>query len=125
MKRVIISFCILSAMIGLGIFFDIRVSSECNKLIKLVELTQESMDSGNKEEALAHIRNFKSEWDSFYKEALCIVRGDKLSEIDNCYVRIFPLIESDNDEFSAELSELKNMLIRTKESEIPTILNIL
>ena len=125
MKRAIISICILSARIGLGIFFNIKVSSECKKLIGLVELAQQSMDSGNTEEAIKYIGDFKAEWDSFYNIALCIVRGDKLSEIDNCYIRIVPLIESDNDEFSAELSELKNMLIRTRESEFPTILNIL
>ena len=55
MKRVIISICILSAMIGLGIFFNIKVSSECKKLIGLVELAQQSMDSGNTEEAIKYI----------------------------------------------------------------------
>lgn len=125
MKRVIISIFILSAMIGIGIFFNIKVSSECKKLIGLVDMTQKSMDSDNTEEAMKYIGDFKSEWDSFYNEALFIIRGDRLFEIDNCYVRIVPLIESDNDELSAELSELKNLLVRTRESEFPTIFNIL
>lgn len=125
MKRVIISVCILSAMISLGVLFNIRISAECKKLIGFVELTEKSMDSENTEQAFLYMQDFKDEWDSFYNEALFILRGDRLSDIDSCYVRIIPLIKTDNDELSAELAELKNLLVRTKESEFPSIFNIL
>lgn len=125
MKRVVISVCILSAMIGLGILFNIKISAECKKLIGFVELAQKSMDSESREQAFLYMQDFQNEWDSFYNEALFIIRGDRLSEIDSCYIRIVPLIKSDNDEVTAELSELKNLLVRTRESEFPTIFNIL
>ncbi len=124
MKRVIISVCILTAMIALSVFYNIRISVECNKLIELVELTQQSTDMNDKSQALRYAGDFESEWESFHRESIFMIRGDKLSEIENCYIRIIPLIESDNDELSAELAELKNILIHIKASEMPTIYNI-
>lgn len=122
MKRVIISISILTAMVSLGIFFNIRISVRCNELIELTELIQENIE--NKSEALEYAGQFDSEWESFHHESIFIIRGDRLSEIENCYIRIIPLIETDNDELSAELAELKSILIHTKASEIPNIYNI-
>lgn len=124
MKRVRISAGILMAMIALGIFFNFRISKGCEKLIELTELTEQAADSNDNEKALEYAREFESEWDSFHNEAIFMIKGEKLSEIDNCYIRIVPLIESDNDELSAELAELKNILIHTKKSELPIIYNI-
>lgn len=122
MKRVIISISILTAMVSLAIFFNVRISVRCNELIELTELIQENIE--NKSEALEYAGQFDSEWESFHHESIFIIRGDRLSEIENCYIRIIPLIETDNDELSAELAELKNILIHTKASEIPNIYNI-
>ncbi|MDE5946261.1 MAG: DUF4363 family protein [Oscillospiraceae bacterium] len=124
MKRVRISFCILLAMIGLSIFFNIRTSANCKKLINLVELTETEVNSGNNKKALEYAVEFNEKWEKFHNEAIFMIRGDKLSEIENCYIRIIPLIEMENDELSAELAELKNILIHFNKSEIPTIYNI-
>ena len=84
MKRVIISISILIAMVSLGIFFNIRISVRCNELIELTELIQENIE--NKSEALEYARQFDSEWESFHHESIFIIRGDRLSEIENCYI---------------------------------------
>lgn len=124
MKRVRISFCILLAMIGLSIFFNIRTSKNCKKLISLVELTETEVNSGNNTKALEYAVEFSEKWEKFHNEAIFMIRGDKLTEIENCYIRIIPLIEMENDELSAELAELKNILIHFNRSEIPNIYNI-
>jgi len=124
MKRFRISVCILASMIALSVFINFRISSRCNELISLVELTEESVSADNLGTALEYAREFERKWESFHHETIFFIRGDKISEIENCYIRIVPLIEADNDELSAELAELKNMLIHTKISELPTFYNI-
>lgn len=124
MKRVRISFCILLTMIGLSIFFNIRTSKNCKKLISLVELTETEVNSGNNKKAFEYAVEFSEKWEEFHNEAIFMIRGDKLAEIENCYIRIIPLIKMENDELSAELAELKNILIHFNKSEIPNIYNI-
>lgn len=124
MKRVIISCCILLAMISLGVLFNIRVSGHCEELIDLVEHTQECVSNDDNEKALEYAWEFENKWELFHNEAVFMIRGDKISEIENCYIRIIPLIEEDNDELPAELAELRNILIHTKISELPTFYNI-
>lgn len=125
MKRIRISAGILALMIALSVFFNYRVTKQCEKLINLVELTEESVNSDDNLKALQYAEEFTEKWKRFRNEGAVMVRGDKISDVESCYIKIIPLLETENDELFAQLAELKNILIRIKTSELPTIYNIL
>lgn len=125
MKRVRISVGILLLMIGISVFFNYRISVNCDKLIEIVETVEDNVRNNNKSEALENAYQFEESFTDFHTESLMMIRGDKLSEVENCYVRIVPLIETDNNELLPELIELKNILIHLKKSELPMLSNIL
>ena len=125
MKRVRISIGILLLMIGISVFFNYRISVNCDKLIEIVETVEDDIKNNNKSGALENAYQFEKAFADFHTESLIMIRGDKLSEVENCYVRIVPLIEADNDELLPELVELKNILIHLKKSEMPILSNIL
>ncbi|MGN0580776.1 MAG: DUF4363 family protein [Ruminococcus sp.] len=121
MTRMKISAGILAALTIICIGFGIYIRLRCNKLIGMIDETYTYAIAGDTENVSGSAAEFAEKWSDFHNFAHIIVRSDKLSEIEAKAARIAPLAESDCDELTAEISELKKLVIQLRDGEIPSL----
>lgn len=119
MTRLKISICILAALIGVSVFSGVSINKSCTELIELTEQLHGHIDAKRTSDAEKTAGEFLKTWRKFRKYAAVMIKSDKLSEIDSTGSRIIYLIESDSDEVSAEVAELRGMLELLLDGEKP------
>ena len=123
--RIKISMGILALMVvfsGLSGFF---VHKNCAELVSEIATIEKFVSDGDLESAEKSAKLLEKNWNRFSKAAVLFVRSDKLTEAESTVSRIIPLIQTDCDELTAELSELKSRIIHISDSEKIHIRNIL
>lgn len=125
MTRIKISCGILLLIIIMGISGYFLLKHEVNEVIDNIDKTQALSDEGRIDEALAAADLLLKDWDKFHTYASVFVNNNKISPAQISISRIKPLIESGNDELSAEYETARSALKWIIESEIPRLTNIL
>ena len=124
MKRVIICFVIIGAIIAVGIFSCTVVASKNNRLYGHVEsVLSEYATDGDTEAAISELERFFCE--DYAPPLSVIVNDEMLSDIAAVICRLRPMLESDCDEFASECEVIKAGAAKILRSEMPTFLRIL
>lgn len=120
MTRIGISIGIISALVTACTASGIYLCRQCGKMITLIDSAYSAAVEGDTEKTSELAAEFSEEWHDFCELAHIAVRSDKLSEIESKAARVSPLAESDCDELTAELSELKRLVVQLRDGEMPT-----
>ena len=121
MTRVKISLGILAAIIAVSIFSGVWVNRKCLKMINDTNRIAEFIEADDMENARSTAENLESEWNSFYKTASVILRGEKLTEAERIVFRIENMIKYEKKEIIPQISELLMLFDNIRKSEIPSL----
>ena len=124
MTRVKISAAILFLLIGMSIFSSTWVNRRCDAMLSEVDMIHELEENGDIGLAAENARRLNAHWESFRGIASVLLKYDKLVEIDRLCSRIVHLAENEEDEMTAELSELRDMLEMLKSGETPLLTSV-
>ena len=124
MTRVSVSGAILLLLIGVSIFSGIWVKCRCDVILSEINVIYDLEEMGDTSGAADKARQMNEDWDSFRKKASVLLKYDKLVEIDRLCSRIEHLTENEEDEMTAELSELRHMLEMLKSGETPLVTSV-
>ena len=124
MTRVSVSGAILLLLIGVSIFSGIWVKCRCDVILSEINVIYDLEEMGDTSGAADKARQMNEDWDSFRKKASVLLKYDKLVEIDRLCSRIEHLTENEEDEMTAELSELQHMLEMLKSGETPLVTSV-
>ena len=123
--RIKISIVILAIMVIFGCFSGLFIHKKCSELVNAITIIEKSVSDGDLESAENKAKSLEKKWSQFSQTAVLFVRSDKLTEAESTISRIIPLIQTDCDELSAELSELKSRIQHISDSEKIHLRNIL
>ena len=125
MKRVKMCCFILVFLVfvSLGALWVINFNCQSleNQIIEIQQLNE------NKKTTLAleKTEQLNRSWNTTYKVLSCLVRHEKLSDINSSIARIKPYLESNNDELDSELNSALFQIDLLRKTEIPYLHNIL
>jgi len=121
MTRVKISGAILLLLIGVSIFSSLWVNRRCDAMLSQIDVICGLEENGDISGAAEKAREINDEWEHFREWASVLLKYDKLVEIDRLCSRIVHLAENEEDEMTAELAELRDMLEMLKSGETPLL----
>ena len=124
MTRVSVSGAILLLLIGVSIFSGIWVNCRCDVILSEINVIYDLEEMGDTSGAADKARQMNEDWESFRKKASVLLKYDKLVEIDRLCSRIVHLAENEEDEMTAELAELRDMLEMLKSGETPLVTSV-
>ncbi len=124
MTRIKISAGILLFMLCMSIFTGVWLNSRCTDMIERSDRIGELYSQGRSEEALAEAEKLEKEWADFRKAGSLMVKNNKLAEIDRVCTRISYYAGNDSQELMPEIIELRNMLDKLREGEIPKLTTV-
>lgn len=119
MTRVKISGAILLLLIGVSIFSSLWVNRRCDAMLSQIDVICGLEENGDISGVAEKAREINDEWERFREWASVLLKYDKLVEIDRLCSRIVHLAENEEDEMTAELAELRDMLEMLKSGETP------
>lgn len=117
MKRVIISSILLGAVLIWSLAGGRLLCTTADSLIADIDRIEQLYNSGSKSEALELSKAFSEKWNKSEKLLALMVHDEKIGNLNFSAAKITPLIESDNDELTAELQNIRHQLERIKQSE--------
>lgn len=119
MKRVVISFCLLSAIVIYSFTGTFFIRKENNRLISLLDEIQVCYESKDINGALIKANELDKEWELYERKMSMIVRDEKLNNLGMAVARITPYISNENEEFNAELKNIYHQIYMIYHSEFP------
>ena len=119
MTRVKISGAILLLLISISVFSSIWVNRRCDDILSEINVIYYLEEMGDISGAAEKARQMNADWENFRESASVLLKYDKLVEIDRLCSRIVHLAENEEDEMTAELAELRDMLEMLKSGETP------
>lgn len=125
MTRVRISLGVLLLLVVTSTFTSLWVNRRCGAMLDDINKLGIIAENGYSEELAGLAEKLNEEWESFRSRASVLVKYDKLVEIDRLCSRIVQLSDEDNEEFTAELAELRDMLEMLKSGETPQLSSVL
>ncbi len=125
MNRVIMSVCLMLAIIFYSTASAFIIGHENNKLISVIDEISAYSEKGDSEKAVAAAELLSLEWYKYERRMSVLVRDDKLNTISASVARIKPYIEEANDELDAELQNISRHLTIIYRTELPMWYNIL
>lgn len=123
--RIKISITILAAMVIFSSLSGWFIHNRCGRIVENLTEIENLIAEGDYENAEKSAKSLEKYWNRFSNAAVMFVRSDKLTEAESNFSRIIPLIQTENDELSAELSELKDRIQHISDSEKILLRNIL
>lgn len=117
MKRMIISSVLLCAVLIWSLVGGRLLCSSADELISDIDEIEQLYSSGRKTEALELSKDFSKKWNKSEKLLSLMVHDEKIGSLNFSAAKITPLIETDNDELTAELQNIRHQLERLKRSE--------
>lgn len=105
MTRFRISLAILLVLLGISIGSMAAVRYSGNAVLEAVQQVSETASP-----TAAQCKAVETAWEKAEPWLLLSVRRDKLMDTSNAVYRLKPLLESDCDEFTAELKDLQSNL---------------
>ena len=124
MTRVKISAAILLMLVGISVFSSIWVNHSCDAMLSEIDIIHELEGKGDISAAADRARAMNADWESFREKASVILKYDRLIEIDRLCSRIVFLTENEEDEMTAELAELRDMMEMLKSGETPLLTSV-
>ena len=124
MTRVKISAAILLLLVGISVFSSIWVNRSCDDMLSEIDIIYDLAENGDNHKAAVNARKMNANWESFREKASVLLKYDKLVEIDRLCSRIVHLAENEEDEMTAELAELRDMLEMLKSGETPHLTSV-
>ena len=106
-------------LIGVSIFSSLWVNRRCDAMLSQIDVICVLEENGDISGAAEKAREINYEWERFREWASVMLKYDKLVEIDRLCSRIVHLAENEEDEMTAELAELRDMLEMLKSGETP------
>jgi hypothetical protein len=125
MTRVRISLGVLLLLVVTSTFTSLWVNRRCGAMLDDINKLGIIAENGYSEELAVLVEKLNEEWESFRSRASVLVKYDKLVEIDCLCSRIVQLSDEYNEEFTAELAELRDMLEMLKSGETPQLSSVL
>ena len=104
MKRIIISVCIIAAIIAAGCSAIVYIGAQNSKLYGELELVEKAYAEGD---ASGQIAQFESFFEGYAKRLSCIVGEEALLRAAESAARLESLYQSGSDEFLAECGQLR------------------
>ncbi|MBQ8514129.1 MAG: DUF4363 family protein [Ruminococcus sp.] len=124
MTRVKIAIVILSLLILMSIGSVLMVHYACNRVMTVLEQVQHAADREDTEQLGTLCDAAYERWEDIQWMLMCTVSHEKLTLTDQAFCRLRPLLDTDCDEFEAELSTVYTMLLHIKQGETPYLTNI-
>lgn len=125
MKRVILAFCLIGAVMAYSAAAVLIIRSESRELIAVTDEIIGYNKSGDSEKASEAAVKLNEKWHKFERSMSVFVRDDKLNNLSASVARVEPYIQSANDELEAELQNVRRQLTLIYRSELPAWYNIL
>ena len=117
MKRMIFSSVLLGAVLIWSLIGGRLLCTTADSLIADIDKIEQLYNSGRKTEALELSKDFSNKWNDSEKLLSLMVHDEKIGSLNFSAAKITPLIETDNDELTAELQNIRHQLERIKQSE--------
>lgn len=124
MTRVKVSASILLLLVGISVFSSIWVNRSCDDILGKIDIIYALAENGDNYNAGVNARKMNADWESFREKASVLLKYDKLVEIDRLCSRIVHLAENEEDEMTAELAELRDMIEMLKSGETPLFTSV-
>lgn len=124
MARIKLSLVIIILITVGSILSTYTVQRKYHKLLTMIEKSQELVEDGKQEEAVAEADKIIEYWDKLHKGSNIFVRSDKIADIHSSIARIKPYIVEESEDINAEFESLKEMVRWLYESEMPYPSNI-
>ncbi|MBQ8823680.1 MAG: DUF4363 family protein [Ruminococcus sp.] len=125
MTRLKISIGILIFLVLLSTFSAVSSKKICNELYTQLEQIEETAEKNNTDEAIKLCSTLQETWHNKKNFLIFTIRRDKLLNTEESIQKLQSMLESDCDEFTAEIESIKLMLDYIVKEEIPSIKNIL
>ena len=125
MRRVKFCCVILLIIIVLSSFSLYIINKSCDNLTDEIHQIQELYQKKDTKSALEKTEELNLSWEKTYKLLSCLVKHEKLSEINSSIARFRPFIENGNDELTAEFGSALYQIDLLCETEFPYLHNIL
>lgn len=125
MGRVKVCVGILLGLVLVAIITLSIISSRCDALTNQVMAIGVLTERKEMAAALEQVDALDRSWEGDYKLLSCLVRHEKLADINASLAKLKPLIENGNDEVSAEVSSILFQISLLKETEFPYLYNLL
>lgn len=103
MNHVKWAFAILTIILAVSIFSEYAVRSECNELTCMLYDLKDAAEIDDKKKASELCIMVNDKWNSVEKLISYTVPFDKICQAQQSICRLLPLLESDSEEFEAEV----------------------
>ncbi|HOV41303.1 MAG TPA: DUF4363 family protein [Oscillospiraceae bacterium] len=125
MKRVKLCCIILIFIIAFSAGMLKLIDMRCDEMLAAVSEIEVLLEKKETARAIEKTDELNLLWGKYYKLLSCLVKHDKLSEINASVAKIKPLIKSENAEVFSELKSLSYRFSLIKDTEFPYWHNIL
>ncbi len=124
MKRIIISICIIAAIIAIGVSAISYIDAQNTKLYGKIEMVINSYRSAS-EDTPGKISELEDCFSKYAKTLSCFVGEDMLNSMAVSVSRLMPMYESGSDELYAECETIKEYASAIYRNELPVWYRIL
>lgn len=124
MRRVKLCSIILVVLVFFSVSSLWLIDFKCDSLVSQITGIQSLCEKKETTQALVKTEQLNRSWNNCYKLLSCLVKSDRLSEIDRSMARIGPFIENSSDDLSSELQSMLYQIDLLRETEFPYIYNI-
>lgn len=124
MTRVRIAAAILSVLIIMSVGAVFLVRHQCRHVLSVLEQLELAADREDTEQAKQLCNAAQERWEEVQGILMCVVSHEKLTQADQAFCRLCPLLEEDCDEFEAELAMVQAMIQHIVQEETPYLTNV-
>ncbi|MBR1592054.1 MAG: DUF4363 family protein [Ruminococcus sp.] len=124
MTRIKISLGIISTLICISIFSGVWVNKKCDLLLGIIDEIQSSSQAGDIGKAEEYAAVLEEKWTDFTKTARILIINEKFDDAEEICSEL-PCITDSAEEITAAAEKLKHIIRNIKESESPSLMNIL
>ena len=125
MKRVIIAFGLVFAIIAYSVTAAVCLRGWCNEITALIDNVAEQNKSGDSGKTSAAADGLSREWRLLEKKMSMFVCDEKLNSISSSVAKVPQFVSEANDELDAELESIRRQVNLLYRGELPLWYNLL
>lgn len=123
LKRINICIVFLSAIFLICIWSPIYINRCNQQLFSLIDAAEQAYK--NQGDTAAAVEKIVDYWEDYYVKCSYLVRTDSLNSLSSDVYKLKFLLESDCDEFTAELENIRTQTDIYYKNQLPKLYNIL
>lgn len=125
MKRVRVCTWIFAVLIIISAGSLFLMKKQCSELENQIKIIYSLHEEDKTEEEIAEIENLNIIWEKDFKVLCCLVRQDRILELNSSIAKLKAYAKDANDELGGELKSALYYIDMLEHSEMPYLYNIL